>query len=471
MKIKVDWKILPFYLLAIGATWVVGHHVFFWDTIQLGSKHAHWYFEHDFKYFLLPPTIDSGHPPTFGMYIALMWKWLGKTLIVSHFVILPFTLLSIGLLHQIGNYFLDAKSGIGLVLLMVADPTFAAQSLLVSPDVALFCCFLLGLYAVLKSRSWLLALACLGLASISMRGMMVVLVLFLANISFDYICTSVPKSFTTIINKYIFPFIPSGVLAASFLAYHYWQTGWIGYHADSPWAASFERVDAMGFVRNIALLCWRLLDFGRVLVVLVTLVLLFKKWRRNQPFSMILKWLLSLNIIAFLILCPTLLIYDGLLGHRYLMPIFFLNNLLCLYLIFQQSSIQQTVIFSLVLVSLLTGNLWIYPKQIAQGWDATLAHLPYYALRSDMIQYIEQENIEFEQVGTVFPEIGERKFKELNDLELGFVPVSLNENQYIFYASVMNDFSDEVLETLENEWIVLKQLKKGRIEVILYQRP
>lgn len=464
---KVDWRIVPFYLLAVVATWLVRDHVFFWDTIQLGSKHAHWYFDNQFAHFLLPPAIDSGHPPTFGMYIASLWLLFGKSLAVSHFAMLPFTLMSIFLLHQIGNYFLGMRNGLWLVTLMCVDPTFAAQSLLVSPDVMLFTFFLLGLYAVLKNKVGWLMIACIGLAAVSMRGMMVVVVLFIFKVVFD---TNRPFKLTFLL-KQIAPFVPSGLVAASFLAYHYWQTGWIGYHEDSPWAASFERVDLGGLVKNIALLGWRLLDFGRVFVVLTALMLLFQQWRLNNGFTKQLKLLLTLNAIALLILCPTLLIYKGLLGHRYLLPIFFLNHLLCLYLIFQQKKNWQLGLYAMLFAGLLTGDFWIYPKQVAQGWDATLAHLPYYNLRSEMIQYIEQENIEFGQVGTAFPAIGERKFKELNDLEIGFARVDLAKDKYVFYASVMNDFSDEMLEILEEDWLVVKEIRKGGIEVILYKRP
>src|SRR6056297_2929728 len=79
---------------------------FFWDTVQLGSKHAHWYYENNYQSFFLPQSIDSGHPPTFGMYIALLWKILGKKLWVSHLSLVPFTALIVFYAWKIGDYFL-----------------------------------------------------------------------------------------------------------------------------------------------------------------------------------------------------------------------------------------------------------------------------------------------------------------------------------------------------------------------------
>jgi hypothetical protein len=42
--------------------------------VQLGSKHADFYFSSHFSGLLLPNDIDSGHIPTFGLYIALVWQ-------------------------------------------------------------------------------------------------------------------------------------------------------------------------------------------------------------------------------------------------------------------------------------------------------------------------------------------------------------------------------------------------------------
>ena len=50
----------------------------------------------------------------------------------------------------------------------------------------------------------------------------------------------------------------------------------------------------------------------------------------------------------------------------------------------------------LLLAGLISGNLWIYPRNIAQGWDATLAHVPYYNLRIEAINYLDKNNIEID---------------------------------------------------------------------------
>ena len=54
-------------------------------------------------------------------------------------------------------------------------------------------------------------------------------------------------------------------------------------------------------------------------------------------------------------------------------------------------------------MGLLTGNLWVYPKIISQGWNATLGHLPYHSLRLDAIDYLNEKSINIEEVASFFP--------------------------------------------------------------------
>lgn len=462
---------VPFLLLVAFAVVGVRHHVFFWDTIQLGSKHAHWFYENNFQHLLLPEEIDSGHPPIFGLYLAALWKLVSKSLIVSHFAMLPFLLVNVWLLGELGYYFAGRLGAIGLLLLSMVDPVLASQSLLISPDVVLVTFFLLALWSILLKKKWLLVLAVIGLAAISMRGMMVGVALFGFALLRHF-----PK--LAPFWKTLLPFLPGGLFGLAFLLWHYQQTGWIGYHPGSPWAVSFERVDGAGFIKNIALLGWRMLDFGRVFVWAVVGVSLFFGYKNRPAKKSNLQELLILLGFTFFLLTINQLPYKGLLGLRYFLPLFLVVNLLAVYLIFGaptrppsfSESRRSYPIFLIAFLGLLLGNLWIYPKHISQNWDSTLAHLPYYELRSDMHQFIQEQQIPLAEIGTVFPEIGPLKYRDLSESEDGFAAADLEKQDYIFYASVMNDFSDEELEQLET-WQEVKRLERGRLCVILYKRP
>ena len=143
-----------FYAIVLMATWLVKDHPFFWDTVQLGSKQAHFFYENGFSSFILPVEIDSGHPPFFGAYLALMWQLFGKTLAVSHFAMLPFLLGNVYLLSKMAEWLRPDHRPSWLLLFAFADPVLASQSILVSPDIALVFFFLLGLCGILKNRKW-----------------------------------------------------------------------------------------------------------------------------------------------------------------------------------------------------------------------------------------------------------------------------------------------------------------------------
>lgn len=460
------------YLIVVVAYISVCQQGFFWDTVQLGSKHAHWYLEQDFQYFLLPNELDSGHPPIFGLYLATCWKIFGYSLVVSHFTILPFTVGSLYLLQRIGDYFLGEKKGVLLVILMMADPTFAAQNLLISPDACLLFFLFFGVYGLIHHKKICLAIAAIGLAAISMRGMMVVVVLYVALIYLYTIRNE--QHFLANCWKAAMPFVPSGLLAVAFLAYHYLEVGWIGYHDDSPWQESFVRVDAKGLLRNIAIYGWRLADFGRIGGLILLLYLVFQSKNRLLQKILIdkkLQLIIILLIASFVLLSPSLLLYRYLSAHRYLLPIIFLIHLLTLYLLMQWTNGKRRRIgYWLWIACLVLGNFWIYPPSIAQGWDASLAFLPYDGQRKEMLQFIWQEDIPLSSIGSVFPEVGARKYRELNRVEEGFEQADLTKHNYIFYANVMNDFTDAERLELAQQWRVVKKLRQGGVVVILYTR-
>ncbi len=421
--------------------------------------------------------IDSGHVPAFGMYIAWYWKVVGKTLWVSHFAMLPF-LLGIGhYLLKIGRFLSGEKWAAWLLLLCFADPVLLGQSILVSPDVALICFFLMGLNAIWTApdRAWL-TVAVIGLGMTSMRGMTLAFGLFLFSLSLsisEKTGHSTWKYWTRVFWQKIWPFIPGGLLSLGFLLYHWQQTGWVGHHPDSPWAPSFEQVDWRGFLKNIAVLGWRMLDFGRLFEVLVLLIFAKHFFQKNERLSQ----LVLLAIIVFLVSVPHQLLYKGLLAHRYFLPFFLSLHFILFYLLIEKVNGKSAVrmpakwLAGLVFLGLLTGNCWVYPKKISQGWDSTLAHLPWYGLMERAQYFLEENDIDRQQVGTAFPNIGPREWYELNGVATGFKEKDFGQDCFILYSNIMNDFSDSEIDELESSWPIIYQEKRRGVCLIIYKNP
>ncbi len=445
-------------------------HFFTWDTIQLASKHAHWYHDNEFSELLLPGNMDSGHIPFFGFYLASLWKLFGKSLLVSHLAVLPFML---GIIWQsvlLLKKFIPREFLLPAMAIFLLDPTLLSQSTLVSPDIPLVFFFLMGLNCLLNNKRDLYMVAILGLFLVSMRGMMTAFGLLLVDLFKNAEWTGFRHTVKQLVRMSL-SYLPAVFIFLLYNVYHYHEKGWVIYHQDSPWASSFDKVSIMGVLFNLGLLGWRFIDLGRVFVWLPALVLLFRHRKMirkdNEP-----GLLLFIFIAVTLSLTINIIWYQNLTAHRYFIPVYLSFALMACYLLFhlRHEKIKK-VLATIWILGLVTGNLWVYPEKIAQGWDSTLAHLPYYELKNKMLAYMEENNIPMSKTGSSFPDLAPMKYMYLNNDNRSFCQLDLSENQYVYYSNFHNDFSDSQIDILKEKWILLREYSKGGVFVSLYKNP
>ncbi len=447
------------------------HHIFFWDTIQLGSEHANFFYSTHFSQILLPDSIDSGHIPTFGFLLAIVWFIFGKTLVVSHLFMLPFVLGIVWQCYVLLKQFIPPKFLYFSHFLFLIDPTLLSQITLISPDVVLVFFFLMGLNAALKNHRYWLMISLLGLFAISMRGMMV----SFAILSIDIFINTQYSGFKAILNKLLknsFAYIPALVLFISYFGYHYYIKGWIGYHNNSPWAPCFERANTfLGLAYNIGILGWRILDFGRVFILIVIIFICIKFWKNFYGAKNV-QFLFFIFLITTVCLSISAILYKGLSAHRYLLPVYLTFLLFSLYIVimFIKNKIVIYIILSIWAIGLLTGNLWVYPDKIAKGWDSTLAHIPYYNLRDKMVNYIKEEKIPQNEIGSGFPICFKTSLLDLSNDTSSFVNKNLDKDKYILYSNIFNDFSDNEINELHQKWKLVYMVKSCQVYMSLYQR-
>ena len=442
---------------------------FFWDTVQLASHHAHFYYDNHFSSFFLPNDIDSGHPPFFGMSLALLWSLFGRTLWVSHLFMLPFLWGIIWQIKGLVEKLFQKKFQSAAFVLLLLQPTFLGQAVLVSPDVVLYCCMLLLLNSHLEGNRKKLAVAIIGLSMISMRGWMVAFVFYLFEALY---CFITQKKFTLLV-RLLVPYIPGAIIAIGFLLYHYLAKGWIGYHDDSPWAGSFERVNFTGIIYNIGLYVWRLIDFGMI-SVFATLFILLLFYRTSVLKRQNLQKIGLLFIIMAVLLPSSMLLHKYLMAHRYLLPVLFLALLVTVYLVFEItpiSDLKKQLIGGVLAISLIGGHFIVYPDTIAQAWDSSLAHVPYYALRKQALHYMAEQNIPIAKTGTFFPNLSSPRSIDLLADTTRFAKFDTVQNAYVFYSNVFNDITDEQYTTLWTKWEAVKTFEKRRVKIVIFQHP
>jgi hypothetical protein len=463
-------RLTPFFLLAILGTWLVSGNIFFWDTVQLGAKHATFFHDNNFSAWLLPDDADSGHIPAFGMYLALCWSLFGKSLAVSHFAMLPFLLGIIWQSYILIQKFVSPKYRLPALIVFLSDATLLAQSTLVSPDIPLIFLFLTGLNALLSGKKYLVLTAVLGLALVSMRGMMAAFALLLVDLIYSVTLTNLKQLFIQLIKKALI-YLPALLVFMAYNLYHYRVKGWVGYHEDSPWAECFQRVGIGGVFYNAGILAWRMLDFGRVFLWIAALMIIgvhYKKIATNRKAR-------QLFIILFLTLASlsvTFLLYKNLSGHRYLLPAMLMFSMFTIYLVTEILAGDKIkyALLTLLSIGLLSGNLWIYPRHIAQGWDASLAHLPYFGLRDKMLHYLGEQKIPIAEVASVFPNNMEIRYLDLTENRQKHPTMNLDTSVLVLYSNVFNDITDEEFIKLDRDFRIVKEAGRAGIYFRIYRK-
>ncbi len=424
--------------------------VFFWDTIQFAGMHASHFYENGFSFFL-SQEMDSGHPPLFGNILALAWTLFGKSLIVSHFFMLPFLILNLFLALKIGEYFTPERPWL-FMLLMFVCPYYLGHSILVSPDLVLISGFLMSLYAIAERKISLAYIAAILLCLISMRGCMIAAAFLI------FICLKNRKEIRSHWNI-ILPFIVGLALFGLYQIAHYIHTDWIGFHEDSPWKNSFRLMSFKGIIMNTIVFIWRCIDYAIIFLVILFAAAIYKGHRVNRSLVFI---FCLIAFVFFIVIVP----FNGLLNHRYFLPLI----LLFLLMLSQIDWFKYNWLCLAVTLVLGAGNLLIYPKHIAQGWDSTLAHVPFYKVEKEMHDYLIESGIPAEEIGTAFPLKKDRTYISLEDTNFRYKDYDFKTDQYILYASVMNSFSDFELESLFEHWKQKKRIENGRIEIILFEK-
>lgn len=468
-NLRVHLNLLPFYMVFIVLTFLARDHIFFWDTVQLGSAHAHFYYETNFSHLFLPDRFDSGHIPAFGAYLALCWKTFGKSLPVSHFAMLPFLLGIVWQVFRLLAHFIRPAYIPLAMMLFLADPTLLGQSVLVSPDIALIFFFLLALNSALSYKRFFLLLAVAGLFLTSMRGMMVAFGIVWIDIIWNFKWKTENNPIRRLAEMSI-SYWPAVIIAGIYFFIHYQSKGWIAYHPDSPWAPSFERVDFYGFLYNIGLMGWRVVDFGRLFLWIFLIIAGFQ-YRKTIFDDRKARLLVIFCVIMLICLSISFTSYKYLSAHRYLMPFYSLVALFSIYLLFEIVRIERykRPIAMLLTMGLISGNFWIYPEGIAMGWDSTLAHWPYYELRDKMNDYMEDEGISYSNVASAFPNVSERKYMELTNDTLRHRYLDPGDSQYVLYSNVYNKFTDEQIRQLSEEFLLIRKMEKGGVFLSLYK--
>ena len=252
----------------------------FWDNVLFASKMGNQIYENGLFNWTMPNEFDPGHPPFLGFLLAIFWTIFSHSLWVSHLLMFPFV---VGIIFQLQKllqvYVKNTKTRYFGLLLILADPTLLASFVLVNPETIIIFFFLLAVNGILYHQKKWKFLGLLFLSIITFRSMMLFAGIFLFQMLQSLIIHR--KSFRQTLHlKILSTYLLASLPGVIFLIWRLTTKGWLQTHANSPWSSYWQLPSFTQFLKNIAVLLHRDIDFGRVFLLLFLVISLYYYRRR-----------------------------------------------------------------------------------------------------------------------------------------------------------------------------------------------
>lgn len=426
----------------------------FWDNVIFISQMGNALYHHGIlSWGSIPVEHDPGHPPFVASMMVLSWYLFGRTLLVSHLILWPFIFGIVWQLYSLCSFFIKSRTLCYLaVLFLLIDTTILAHIISIDIEVPLLFFCLYAVNSILLCNDKHKCLALMLLSMVSLRGMMLCFGLFLFDIWLH-------KSIKTL-KVYVIASIPS-------LLYVFWRLydkGWIISNPLHMWGDSLSFTSFSDFIKNMGwnliVIVHRYIDFGRFVPILFILFTLI--YKRDLLKNKEVRILTSLSVLSVSAILLTCIILKNPIGHRYFLLSFISIELLALLLVGCYR--KRILLCSVMLLSLISGSFYVYPDKISELWDSTMAHYPYWDLRSKALNYMNNHHIEIENTASFYPNLS------IDEVELNGDPRKFQRfdgsNEYVLFSNVMIYKEREYDELMKQYSLVKSYQSRGvRVEI------
>jgi len=436
---------------------------FFWDACAASSQTDFYILDHGFSSWIFPPHLVA-EPPLIPGILAGLWALVGPSLWSAHLLFGLFAVLAWIQLYILLKRWLPAQHLPWVYLLAISDPTWITQSVQLAPDIALVAFALTSVNLFFARRSFSMSLTLTALSLTSVRGAIACAGLGLGLFAWT-VWQDRERGMGPLLRRFI-PFVAPALAFTFFLLIRKLTLGYAILHPESPFVQHRALLPLSGMVRNTAILIFRLVDFGRIFVWAVLGFLILRSFR-SAVTSLQHRPLGFLVLGFFVALLPFTLPLSNPFGHRYFLLPSVLGIAWTGSLLLEYAPRYGKSVCVLLISALWGGHLWIYPDTIAQGWDASLAGLPFADQRIEVLSYLNERNIPLEHVGTAFPGNGELR-EEFAGAYFGkMCEPSAPSERYRLVSRVHNE-----LDTLSTskQWTLEQDFSKGRLWMRLYRK-
>lgn len=438
---------------------------FFWDAASKAGR-ATWLLDNQFQQLVVPTEMNSGHPPLWPFLLAFSWKLFGKSILISR-LLLAFINLGVFIqLIRLINYYLPTKLLILGFILLLLEPTLFAQTSSLNNDMLLLFFTLLAYNSIVVKQNYLLlTLALVGALYSNLRGIPIFISIF--TIQFFILKTKTKK-----VNfKLLIPYIFSGLIFLTFLAYQFNTLGWVISTPSSNYVDQRMTLPIQGWLRNFVVIAFDFFLYGKFLLFGLFIICVVVA-NNKKTFTIKSKQLLLAIIIFLIVLSAFMVPFSNPIGVRYFMIVYCLVGILTVLLIHKLFTKKQSkFIYGLIVFAYITGHFWVLPQKISQPWDASFAHLNYFNVEKKMINYLEEQHLELNKIGTYTP------LKDYSNMRLlkvspydSLQDFSFENNDYIIHSNIDNTLKDEGIITLQKEWNEVVSFSKNGVFMKLYKK-
>lgn len=439
---------------------------FYWDNVVQISVPANFYYETNFNHFYVPDMIATGHQTFVGMLFAAVWKIFGRTLLVSHLLMLPFVFGFLFQLHKllVNLNIKDLATRIFILLFVVADATILSQLSGLTFEVFHLFFLLMCVNAIIEKKNFLLMISFIILAQTSLRGTISAGGIMGFQFLYDYF------NKTKFSYKNYLAYIPGLISIVLFLVLFKVHKGWVIANTVSDnWKESGEFASAKEIARNMGVFAWRLIDFGRVLIFALFAFFTVKMALSKEFKDSTIRTLFLFAVTQFVLFFGVIVIMRNAFGHRYLIPVMIPVIILVVYWV--STYFKRSILWlSLAFITLISGHFWLYPEKVSQGWDATTLHWNFFDVSDKMEGYLSRTDVDRTKIGTFFPHYKLMKNYQLKPKNsLSYQKATEHETEYILYSNTFN-VSDSIVDALHTDWELIQEFEQNRVFIQLLKR-
>ena len=377
---------------------------YWWDSAGYIVHAARYYLETNFSSIFLPSDSaisDFAHPPFFVISLALVWKFFGESLLVSHLFYLPFIFLAIIFTYLLGKEIANFKDeninylvGFSSALALLFSPVFLAQTGIIYPEIPITAFSVMAVYFFITKRPWGY-IASASLALFSKESSIVVVLAILVSMIIQFLFNFLKGhrgEFGALVKKLFFYSTPIFLLIIWF-ELHKLATGWMFV---MPEFQGRFTLDSFNFQRITLTFNFFFWDQGRaILTLFITGCLFFSIFK-----SKLRKKLLELkNIIPIFLIIIFVPSFFGILEflHRYI--VFGLPFLYIIFFVLFGHALPSGRMFFmlmvLIILVLMFAGRWDDHREI-DNWhfpplEENLEYLDVIEIGQQMSMFVQEE--------------------------------------------------------------------------------